>query len=197
MELRKGRRMIRALIAAGKPEIADRVLELWKIAREESDTDPINANSLYRMIVFFTKYDIPLRPHGDLSVDHNGIMGAGWMMPLVREPTKHWRQGSGILSLRFLDNAKILFAGETDRIGQHEPFCDFGEDTPDSVFERIKPFFHLLDQRDEFTSHETRIRHLENCLFTLQKAIEHIQERLRPQSELDLITEINPPEHGD
>lgn len=189
--------MKRVLMPSGIPEVTDRVLELWEITHEESG-EPINADSLYHMVEFFAKHDLPLRPHGDLSVGHDGIMGAGWMMPLVREPTKHWRQGSGILSLRFLTSGLILFAGETDRIGNHEPFNDFGEHDPDTVFERIRPFFHLLDQRDEFTSHEARISQLENTLFALQKAITHIQETIRAHPKPYMTVTVNPnPQQGE
>ena len=135
------------LVANGKAEIADRIVELDE---EESDDEQqeIQLLSLKLLADFFIESGFPYRPHGSITVGYDGLMGISWMIPQRQQPDTRWRTCDGILSLRFLPSGKILFVGETRQVGDSKPFYDFGETTPEIVFERIRPFFKELCQND-------------------------------------------------
>ena len=146
----KEKEIVDLLVDSGKSEVADRIIELNQIIREESDDDQqgMQLDSLRFLADFFMRFDFPYLPHGCITIGYDGILGVGWTIPLSQQPTNQWRNWDGILSIRFLPTGKILFAGETRQVRDKKPFRASGEDTPSTVFERIKPFFKVLSLHD-------------------------------------------------
>ena len=146
----EGKASMQLLIANGKAEIADKIIKLKEIIRDESDDyqQEMQLGSLRLLADFFTRFDVPYSPHGCITVGYDGVLGAGWTIPLSQQPTSQWRNWEGILSLEFLPSGKVLFSGETRQFGDIEPFSDVGEDVPSAVYERIKPFFEVMRLHD-------------------------------------------------
>ena len=140
------RKIVESLMDSGKIDAACRIVELDEIVREESDDDQqkIQLDSLRSLADFFTKFDFPYLPHGCITVGYDGVMGAGWTVPLRQQPTAQWRNWDGILSLKFLPSGEIRFAGETRPTEDEVEFYDLGTGPHEEVFSRITPFFNLL-----------------------------------------------------
>lgn len=138
--------IIELLTARGRTDVADRIIELNEIIRDESDDDQqeMQLDSLRSLADFFTIFDFPYLPHGSITVGYDGILGLGWTIPLRQQPTAEWRNWDGILSLEFLPSGKILFAGETRPTEGGVEFYDLGTGLHEEVFDRISPFFDLL-----------------------------------------------------
>ena len=133
----------------GRHDVAQRLnILIQQIADSPDDNDPIQQESLDSLVKYFVTQEPPYSPYGCVVATSDGILGVEWRLPPTQPTNNQWRNGDGILSLRFLPSGDIVFAGETRPTGTEVEFYDFGEESHDLVANRIAPFFEILRLTD-------------------------------------------------
>lgn len=149
LDSRVERDFLHYLVENGRRDVAQELDSLiQQVADSPDDNDPIQQESLDALVRYFVTHEPPFSPFGCIVAAADGVLGAEWRLPPTQPDDSQWRNGDGILSLRFLPSGDIVFAGETRPVGTEVEFYDFGEEPHELVASRISPFFELLRLAD-------------------------------------------------